>query len=361
MLLVSGDTGQMRPASIRRLALPIARVLIVGSLMGAVRFSADPSGPARTPVVVGTRSTGLIIPSWEALGYQSREVATILDRMKSLGLQRVTFIVTWYQASRSDSSFGPMDATPTDASLRSAISQARSRGLAVALKPHIDLPDDTWRGDIVPEDRDAWFAAYRSFIARYTELAHTAGASTFVVGTELAGISTDPRWRTVIATVRAKFAGTLTYAANWDEFPQITFWDLLDEIGIDAYYPLTSRADGTASVAQLTDAWKAPKQSLRALAARWAKPVRFTEVGYTRHRGTTAAPWDFALATSEASEEQAKAYKAVFDALKGERWFAGPDFWAADPPAEEHDLLGYSPLGHPAETRLAAGAALLLG
>ncbi len=322
--------------------------------------STGSSATSKAPVVLGPRSTGLTIPSWEADGYRSPELPLILDKVKALGLRRVTFIVTWYQSSLSDSAFGPSDVTPTDDALRVAISEARTRGLAVALKPHIDLPDDTWRGDIRPSDPGLWFGTYQEFIIRYASLAQTAGVSTFIVGTELAGVSKDSRWRTMIAAARTNFSGKLTYAANWDEADQIRFWGQLDEIGIDAYYPLTELTDGSASAVQLKAGWKAPKQSLKRLATKWGKPVRFTEVGYTRHRGTASAPWDFAMDTPEASAEQAVAYQALFEAMRTERWFAGPDFWATDPPSEEHDELGYSPLGHLAEARLAAGAASLL-
>ncbi len=354
----------MSRTSGRSTSILVARA-VIGILLAIMMFttvgpSVGSTATAKTPVVIGPRSTGLVIPSWEPHGYESPEVATTLDQVRSLGLRRVTFIVTWYQSSLTDNSFGPTDATPTDLALRSAITQANARGLSVSLKPHIDLPDDTWRGDIVPSDRGQWFATYQEFISRYADLAESSAVTTLIVGTELAGVSTDTRWRTMIRTARAHFSGRLTYAANWDEADQIRFWGLLDEIGIDAYYPLTSRTDGSASVAQLKQGWKAPTQSLQRLATKWGKPIRFTEVGYTRHLGTTASPWDFSTGTPEASAEQATAYQALFEAMRTQRWFAGPDFWAADPPAEEHDELGYSPLGHPAEGRLAAGAASLL-
>ena len=339
---------------LRLVALGFA-VVASGAAIGAVQDSATATAPA----VKGPRHTGLIVPSWEPEGYESPELATTLDTIKALGLQRVTFISTWYQATLTSSTFARSEATPTDSALRTAIAAARSRGLRVALKPHVDLPDDSWRGDIKPADRAAWFANYQSFVNTYAELAQETGATTFIVGTELASLSTDPRWTLIISDVRSRFSGTLTYAANWDEAPQIRFWNLLDEIGIDAYYPLTANQQGTTSVNELRNGWKTPKQQLAKLATRWKKPVRFTEVGYTRHRGTTATPWDFTLQSPARSAEQAAAYEALFQAMRSESWFLGPDFWATDPPAEEHDELGYSPLGHPAQSRLAAGAATL--
>ena len=100
-------------------------------------------------------------------------------------------------------------------------------------------------------------------------------------------------WRSLIAQVRTVYTGQLTYAANFDNFHRVGFWDALDMVGINAYFPLTeSEALPTTE----------------ALAARWAQlgvevqqvqaqlqvpnhPVLFTELGYIRRAGTLIAPW----------------------------------------------------------------------
>jgi hypothetical protein len=48
--------------------------------------------------------------------------------------------------------------------------------------------------------------------------------------------------------------GKLTYAANWDDFDKVPFWNELDYIGIDAYFPLSNAT--TPSVLELNDAWQ---------------------------------------------------------------------------------------------------------
>jgi hypothetical protein len=40
--------------------------------------------------------------------------------------------------------------------------------------------------------------------------------------------------------------GKLTYAANWDKYDQVSFWDELDFIEIQAYFPLTAQTSPTA-------------------------------------------------------------------------------------------------------------------
>lgn len=47
------------------------------------------------------------------------------------------------------------------------------------------------------------------------------------------------RGRRLIRQIRRVYHGPLTYAANWSgEYKQIRFWDALDYVGIQAYFPL---------------------------------------------------------------------------------------------------------------------------
>src|SRR2546430_13566284 len=61
-------------------------------------------------------------------------------------------------------------------------------------------------------------------------------------------------WVDIIDSVRAVYHGTVTYAAATDEAINVSFWDKVDEIGINAYPPLTTSLD--PSVDQLVAAWK---------------------------------------------------------------------------------------------------------
>jgi hypothetical protein len=59
----------------------------------------------------------------------------------------------------------------------------------------------------------------------------------FCFGTEL-GIQSQKRlqyWAQLIVK-KKNIKGKLTYAANWDDFDK-PFWNELDYIGIDAYFP----------------------------------------------------------------------------------------------------------------------------
>jgi len=47
-------------------------------------------------------------------------------------------------------------------------------------------------------------------------------------------------WRNLVWEVRTVFSGRVTYAANFDEYTDVTWWPYLDVMGINAYFPLRS-------------------------------------------------------------------------------------------------------------------------
>jgi hypothetical protein len=65
------------------------------------------------------------------------------------------------------------------------------------------------------------------------------------VGTELVGSGhLEAAWRAVLTDVRRRFHESLIYAANHSgEEMRLTWWDAVDFIGVDAYYPLISRSN----------------------------------------------------------------------------------------------------------------------
>ena len=50
-------------------------------------------------------------------------------------------------------------------------------------------------------------------------------------------------WVELIEKVRTVYSGKLTYAANYDNYQDVGFWNHLDFIGINAYFPLRNPTD----------------------------------------------------------------------------------------------------------------------
>ncbi|MEU6345428.1 hypothetical protein ABZ883_31255 [Streptomyces sp. NPDC046977] len=309
---------------------------------------AHPSAPAGAGA---PRLRGIALPSWSAEDYDSPAAGRYLRDIAATGAGWVSLTPTWYQSAPGDASMHTTGETASDDSLRRIIREAHAAGLKVLLKPHVDLPGDQDRAQIRPADPAAWFAAYTRFITHYARLAEDLGAEQLSVGTELAGTSRDgARWRAVVRAVRRDYRGPLVYAANYDEYAHIPFWDDLDLIGVDAYWPLADRP--TTDVGRLRAAWRPIARQLSGFAARHHRRVLFTEAGYVSQRGTTTAPWSWTVSARPADDEQAAAYQALLGAMEGERWWAGVCWWMWDDwpdSGETPARLAYTPHGKPAE------------
>jgi hypothetical protein len=315
-------------------------------------FTAD-APPPRTPAPASVNvQRGFAMPTYSGDGYQSPQASTDLRQMAAAGAQWVQINPTWYQEQSQTTTIASTAQTPNDAAVEHVIAAAHRTGLKVLLKPLVDLLPDggTYRGTIRPADRTAWFASYVAFIGHYAQLAARQGVEEFALGTELAGVSGDRAgWLGVVRAVRACYRGPLVYAANFDEYRHVAFWDALDVVGIDAYWQLSPQP--TTDVAALQRAWEPIVRQLAAFAARTRHRILFTEAGYTSQRGSTTAPWSWTTSTVPDQAEQAAAYQALLSSLTGRPWWAGVFWWAWDVPAAPvaDDPLGYSPHGKAAE------------
>lgn len=101
------------------------------------------------------------------------------------------------------------------------------------------------------------------------------------------------RWQGLIAEVRSRYSGDLTYAANFDSYAEVGFWPELDVMAVNAYFPLREPTEA-ADADTLAAGWERVFTDLEASQADMGvagMPVIFTELGYTRRAGATTAPW----------------------------------------------------------------------
>jgi hypothetical protein len=143
---------------------------------------------------------------------------------------------------------------------------ARERDIGTLLKPHVWL-HDSWPGEIEMSseaDWQAWFARYREFALAWARFAAAEKIEGYCIGTELDKTTAHEReWRELIAAVRAVYPGLLIYAANWTDFEEVPFWDALDAIGVNAYFPLSKSA--RPCVDELVEAWQPLRARCREL------------------------------------------------------------------------------------------------
>jgi hypothetical protein len=294
---------------------------------------------------------GFVLTGWSADSYLTPRSDALIDRMAAAGSSHAALFTQWFMNTPESSHIAPDPGrTPTDAALEHAADRIRAAGMEITLKPQVGIRTGAWIATAKPADLDSFWADYRTMLLHYADLAERIDAGTLVIGTEMRSLSRDDaRWRALIAELREHFHGALTYAANWDEFQAVPFWDALDYIGIDAYFPLAIAADPAPPAGQLAAAWTA-RGYLRTIAAvsrRFGKKVLFTELGYRGVRATAVHP-NFWSSTQDVTDiqAQANAYRAFYTAVAAQPWMAGVYWWEVN---ADHWWAGdYSPLGKPA-------------
>jgi len=284
---------------------------------------------------------GMTFASWQRDAYLKSSAQTSLSQLAGLGADWVAVVPHWHMSDRRSSRiYADTSGTASDDSVRTIIRQAHARGLKVMLKPHVDPRDGTWRGSIKPSDPNAWFASYRDFIRHYARMASETGVEMLSVGCEyksLSGSAYTRHWRSIVADVRAVYRGPLTYAANWGprswgEYYAIEWWDALNYIGVDAYFPLTrasrpSVEQGKAGWYSYTDRngqthrWV---DDLKALSQKFGKKVIFTELGFNTV-SNPGAEWEIQTGTDQTGAKNLT--EATFQVFDQEPWMAGIFWW----------------------------------
>jgi|Deesub1362B_J571_1020462.scaffolds.fasta_scaffold00303_3 hypothetical protein len=326
----------------------MSRILCAAIVVSVAGFGGLAEGPIE----------GMNVAAWWHSLYGTPQAKESLADLKAIGAEWIAIVVTCYQESLDSPVIRCLEETRTPAldEVRELIRAAKSLRFKVLLKPHLDIDDGTWRRFIdFGADEEAWkdwFVAYGAFLLRYAVLAQEEKVEMFCIGVELGGTVKRAReWRKVIRAVRATYSGPLIYAASWDgEIWDVPFWQELDYIGIDAYYPLSGKFAPTLE--ELVAAWKGPLRSIECLARRVEKPVIFTEIGYRSLDGALREPWNWPSPGEPDPEEQALGYRAFFEAVWGKYpWFAGAFFWhwEVDPAAGGPGDTGYTPQHKPAE------------
>jgi hypothetical protein len=227
------------------------------------------------------------------------------------------------------------------------------------------LSEDRWRGSVMVKKESDWNILaenYTDFIMDYARLADSMDVELFCIGTELKAMALEKPayWRELVEQVKQVYSGKLTYAANWDSYDKITFWDELDLIGIDAYFPLSSEKNPDISI--LLNSWEPYKKDIQTLSQEVGIPVVFTEWGYENENYAAETPW---VADGRETEDggpynhnhlnpelQSDLYEATFQTFWNEPWFAGLFVWRWSPPEELNrgiPTYNYSPKGKPAE------------
>lgn len=239
--------------------------------------------------------------------------------------------------------------------------ELRKKGIKIMLKPQIWV----WRGEFTgfikmtnEEDWQILETSYTSFILEYARLAEAHNFEILCIGTELENfIDARPEyWKGLITAIKKVYHGKLTYASNWNEYNRTPFWDDLDYIGVDAYFPVDDQQSPTLEAAK--QGWQMHKSEIKTYSEKHDKPILFTEFGYRSIDFAGRAPWTVDRVDKQVNlEAQAILTHALLEEFWEEDWFAGGFVWKW---FHDHDNVGgkdnnrFTPQNKPAEQILKA-------
>jgi len=324
--------------------------------MFAAIFMATVANVSPTSAAMSSWQKGISVQSRYSEDFASASFRQSIDNAGNNGVNYVTLIIPVHQDNIYSSIVYTDSDTSSDTALRAGLNYIKSKGMQSAVAIHVNPYDGQWRAFIRANDTDAWFTSYGSLVNRYAAVAQSASASQMIIGTELSSMtvsSNTARWENLIAGVRSNFSGSLTYSAQrmgyMSDAQSLGFWPQLDKIGISAYYGLGN----DSSVAALHNAWNQyNQQEVSVLAARYGKPVVFTEVGYVSRSGATVDPGTgYLLTTPVNTGLQSNAYQALFQYWANDPNIGGVFFWdwSSDPNAGGLTDGGYTPQNKPAQ------------
>ncbi len=239
-------------------------------------------------------------------------------------------------------------ATLSDEELIQMIDYIHSAGLAIALKPVVNCMNGTWRAHINFFDKDIhcepkwcnWFASYTKFMLHYAKLAEETGCEMFIAGCEM--VMSERRtaeWRKLISDIRGVYHGPVTYNSDKYQEDNVTWWDCLDYICTNGYYPAND--------------WEQELDRIEQIVKKYQKPFFFAECGCMSTEGSSKAPNDWTHHGDVNLKEQADWYTTMFEACRKRSWIEGFCLWdwpwKQYSPAKAETHCGYDIFAKPAQ------------
>ena len=219
----------------------------------------------------------------------------------------------------------------TKLGVKQYIQELRKKDIKIMVKPQIWVWRGEFTGFIEMKTEENWMAlqdSYSNFILEYAALAQEMNADIFCIGTELEKfIDYRPDyWMQLIKKIKSVYKGKLTYAANWNEFNRTPFWNMLDYIGIDAYFPVSNSK--TPTLEECLKNWEKHKIEIKIIHEKYSKPILFTEYGYRSVDYSGKEPWNSDTSMNQVNlVAQTNTTQALFETFWKEDWFSGGFVW----------------------------------
>jgi hypothetical protein len=216
-----------------------------------------------------------------------------------------------------------------DEGIIKTIALCRDQGLQIMLKPQIWIMNG-YTGDFSCGNSKSWENfedSYHKFILHFAKIAQEQKVEMFCVGTEWRTFiaQRDTFWKRLIPCIRTAYEGKLTYASNWDDYESVPFWNQMDFIGINGYFPVSINKN--PSIQELTAGWEIHSKKLSKFSKKYDKKIIFTEIGYRSMIGATLKPWEHSSRKKASPTIQKRAFEALFEVIWEKDWFAGLFIW----------------------------------
>jgi hypothetical protein len=214
--------------------------------------------------------------------------------------------------------------------INSLIEMAQDSSYKIMLKPHVWIKGGFYTGHLNYETENYWVNfenSYQEYILHYAEIAERHGIEIFCIGTEWAKFIEERElfWENLIYEVRKIYSGKITYASNWDEFKNTPFWNKLDYIGINAYFPVSNEKTPTADLVE--DNLAPIKNTINSISDSLNKQVIFTEYGYRSVDFSGMKPWESKQSDNINIVAQTNCLEGFFECFWKEENIAGGFLW----------------------------------
>lgn len=290
-------------------------------------------------------------------GYGSKLARRSLEKLEGLGTNAIAIVPYGFQRNAKQASFLSMQhgaGSENDESVIFAHAQAQQLGMYTLLKPQLWI-SGAWPGEVeMPNDAEwqMFFDHYYRWIRHYALMAEMYHFDALCLGVEFskATLQQPEHWRSIIRRIRGLYSGPITYAANWgEEFEQLSFWEELDFIGLNCYYPLSSEEKPSKN--KLKNAFAEVLQKAEKVSRKYHKPLVFTEVGFRSVQHSWKNPHAEAEGRPYDPECQRICYEVLFEGIEGKDWIDGLFLWKWPSYLghEDGNPIGFTPSGKPAE------------
>lgn len=214
--------------------------------------------------------------------------------------------------------------------IREMCKTARYHQLNVMLKPHIWYDHGLYTGELSFETEADWKkfeSRYTDFILLYAKIAEDEQVDLFCIGNELYQFASERNeyWISLIDTVKKVYTGKITYAENWDKYSYINFWEQLDFIGVNGYFPISKQKN--PDLFEMIEGWNNWEHELESFSTELQKSILFTELGYRSVDYTGKEPWNHQKQEKQNLDLQALAFEAFFESVWKKSWCAGVFIW----------------------------------